>query len=258
MHFTDDGIVIKNVNIKESDKILVILTKNHGKLKALAPGARGKTSRILAATQLFSYGSFTFFESRGYLKLDSAEPSEQFFELSHEITALSLASYFMELLNMVGDSDVPTEEMLRLTLNALYVLAKLKIPEQIVKPTFELRLMALSGFEPHLSNCGVCKKYARNPMLNLNNGMLHCSKCHSGIDGGISLPVPEATLAALRYVLTSDLKKIFSFKISAEPLGRFYDICEAYVKAQLEHDFSTLSFYNKLMMQNTYLGDTQK
>ena len=248
MHFTDDGIVIKNVNFKESDKYLVILTANHGKLKVLAPGACGKTSRLLAASQLFSYGSFTFFEGRGYLKLDSAEPKEQFFELSKEITALSLASYFMELLDMVGDSDVSTDEMLRLVLNALYALAKLKMPERIVKPVFELRLMALSGFEPMLSMCGVCKKDAVNPMLNLQNGMLHCAACRGEIDGGISLPVKEGALQAMRYVLSSDLKRIFSFSISPESLDQFYSVCEAYTTAQLEHDFYTLSFYNKFVL----------
>ncbi len=247
MHFTDDGIVIKHMNIKESDKYLVILTAKYGKCRVLAPGARGKASRLLAASQLFSYGSFTFFEGRGYLKLDSAEPKEQFFGLSEELTALSLASYFMELLDMVGDSDAPANDLLRLALNSLYALSKLKLPENIVKPAFELKLMALSGFEPLIGRCGVCGKDAQDPLLNLQNGVLHCASCRDKIDGGVSLPVAEGTLAAMRHVLSSDVKRIFSFSLKQEALEQFYRVCEAYALAQLGHDLPTLAFYNKLL-----------
>ncbi|MDP4108708.1 MAG: DNA repair protein RecO [Bacillota bacterium] len=243
MHITDDGIVIKNVDFKDTDKYVYILTANHGKLKALAPGSRGRGSKLLAATQLFSYGSFTFFEGRGYLKIDSAETKEQFFELSKEITALSLASYFMELLDLTGDSDVPTADILRLSLNALYALSKLKIPEKIIKPAFELRLLALSGFEPAISHCGICKKEPETPFLNLQNGILHCGGCRGSIPRGLSLPLPQGTLYAMRYILSADLKRIFSFSLDGEPLDRLNEVCEAFALAQLEHEFRTLSYY---------------
>lgn len=246
MYIIDDGIVIRDMNMKESDKYLTILTRAHGKLRVKAPGAKGTKSRMLPSAQLFAYSNFTLFENRGYYTINQAELLDSFFGLSREVTALSLASYFAELLNAVGDADSPSGDLLRLTLNALYALANAKSSERVVKPAFEMRMMALAGFEPDLDACAVCGEEPKKPMLSLSNGVLHCAECRPFVGGSVSMPLPRGALDAMRYILDADLKKIFSFALRDEELRALSETAEIYTLTQLERPFQTLDFYKTM------------
>jgi recombinational DNA repair protein (RecF pathway) len=92
-----------------------------GKIRASAKRARYKTSRIMASTSSFHIPVFVLFENRGpSYGRQRRTGSSSFFGLSSDIGLYSLASYFAELLDTVGDSDTASPELLRLALNALY------------------------------------------------------------------------------------------------------------------------------------------
>ena len=89
--------------------------------------------------------------------------------------ALSLASYLADLTDATAQAE-DTSQLLRLLLNALYALSVLHKPPQLVKPAFELRLMALSGFEPLADGCAVCgRPEPENPVLDAVHGVVCCA-----------------------------------------------------------------------------------
>ena len=103
--------------------------------------------------------------------------------------------------------------------------------------------MALAGFEPDLYGCSVCgKEEPEDAMFSLNGGILHCRSCPPG-SSGVSLPVSRETLEAMRYILLSDAKKIFSFSLSEAGEKQLGQITEAYVAAQLERGFGSLDYW---------------
>lgn len=118
-------------------------------------GARRKNSRLAAACQLLAYSELTIYEKGQWFMLDEAETLELFTGLRTDFVALSLASYLADLTDATAQTE-DTSQLLRLLLNALYALSVLHKPPQLVKPAFELRLMALSGFEPLADGCAVC------------------------------------------------------------------------------------------------------
>ena len=65
MHLTTNALVLREVNYKESDKILTLLTEEKGKLTVSARGCRKKDSPISSACQLLSWAEFTLYEFRG-------------------------------------------------------------------------------------------------------------------------------------------------------------------------------------------------
>lgn len=246
------GIVLRAVDTKESDKILTILTPG-GKLPVVAKGARSRKSRVTACTQLLAYAELTLSESRGWQYLSEGNTIELFDGIRRDIELLSLASYFAELTEAVVLENTESGEVLSLLLNALYALGTLRKPRALVKAAFELKLMSLAGFEPLADACAYCgNPEPEDPMLDVREGVVCCGKCGRG-ERGLSMPLSSGALAALRWVLYGEAKRLYSFSLAAEDLKRLGDAGEAYVHATLERGFGTLDFYKGLC----YQGDSQ-
>ena len=242
---TTQALVLREVQYKESDKILTVLTREAGKVTVKARGCRRKGSRMAAACQLLAYSEMTLYEKGRWTMLDAADTIELFDGLRQDLTALSLAAYFAELTEAVSDGS---GDVLPLLLNALYALSALKKPPQLVKPAFQFRLMALAGYEPMADGCALCgAPEPENPMLDVVHGVVHCGKCRE--KGGLSLPLTASGLAALRYVLYGDPRRLYSFSLPPEGLRALNHAADAYVSAQLERSFRTLDYYKTILPQ---------
>ena len=240
--FVTCGLVLRETDTR--DKILTVLTPDRGKLAVIARGARRKGSRVAAACQLLAYSEMTLYERGQWTMLDAANTIELFGGLRQDLTALSLAAYFAELTEAVADGCA----VLPLLLNALYALSALKKPPQLVKPAFQFRLMALAGYEPMADGCALCgAPQPENPMLDVVHGVVHCGKCRE--KGGLSLPLTASGLAALRYVLYGDPRRLYSFSLPPEGLRALNHAADAYVSAQLERSFRTLDYYKTILPQ---------
>ena len=243
--FVTCGLVLRETVTRDADKILTVLTPDRGRLSVIARGARRKGSRVAAACQLLAYSEMTLYEKGRWTMLDAADTIELFDGLRQDLTALSLAAYFAELTEAVSDGS---GDVLPLLLNALYALSALKKPPQLVKPAFQFRLMALAGYEPMADGCALCgAPQPENPMLDVVHGVVHCGKCRE--KGGLSLPLTAAGLAALRYILYGDAKRLYSFSLPPEGLRALNHAADAYVSAQLERSFRTLDYYKSILPQ---------
>ena len=243
--FVTCGLVLRETVTRDADKILTVLTPDRGRLSVIARGARRKGSRVAAACQLLAYSEMTLYEKGRWTMLDAADTIELFDGLRQDLTALSLAAYFAELTEAVSDGS---GDVLPLLLNALYALSALKKPPQLVKPAFQFRLMALAGYEPMADGCALCgAPQPENPMLDVVHGVVHCGKCRE--KGGLSLPLTASGLAALRYVLYGDPRRLYSFSLPQEGLGPLNHAADAYVSAQLERSFRTLDYYKTILPQ---------
>lgn len=244
--FVTCGLVLRETVTRDADKILTVLTPDRGRLSVIARGARRKGSRVAAACQLLAYSEMTLYEKGRWTMLDAADTIELFDGLRQDLTALSLAAYFAELTEAVSDGS--GGDVLTLLLNALYALSALKKPPQLVKPAFQFRLMALAGYEPMADGCALCgAPQPENPMLDVVHGVVHCGKCRE--KGGLSLPLTASGLAALRYVLYGDPRRLYSFSLPPEGLRALNHAADAYVSAQLERSFRTLDYYKTILPQ---------
>ena len=145
------GIVLRATATKEADYILNILTDSLGRIAVVARGARRKGSRIAAGSELLAFSELVLYQRGNWYYLDEASTISLFDGIRQDIELLSLASYFAEMTECVTAEDEPVPEILSLLLNSLYALDTLQKPQSIVKAAFELKLLALSGYEPLLS-----------------------------------------------------------------------------------------------------------
>ena len=246
MYLTTKGLVLRVTDYNDRDSLLTLLTPEHGKLTVKARGLRRKNSPLVAPCQLLAYGEFTLFEYRGSYTVNEATSVALFSGLRRDICKLSLGTYFAQAAELLSQEDLPNPEILSLTLNCLHMLTE-DIPEEKVKAVFELRIASLAGFLPDLSGCHGCGR-EEGVLFDISDGCLECPSCRNGFSGGIRMPVSAGTLDAMRYIISCDSKRLFSFALGQDNLRQLSQITEAYLTTQLERGFSTLDFYKSLFI----------
>ena len=102
MLLTTPGLVLRETNYKEADKILTVLTRDYGKRTVKARGCRRKTSKLTAASQLLVWSDMTLYQRGDFLTLNEAEVLAQFWSVRQDIELLSAASYFAEVTESVA------------------------------------------------------------------------------------------------------------------------------------------------------------
>lgn len=247
MYEKTEGIVLRETEYKDADKLLTVLTREHGKITVKARGVKSGRSRSKAACQLLTYSEFTLLEKQGRYVITEAVPKEMFSELRTDIELLYLASYFAQVTEAVAQEEDASPELLALLLNALYALAKLKKPQKLVKAVFELRLACITGFLPDLRGCAVCGNPSPD-RFNITQGVLQCATCGNESTDGIRMPVSPGTLAAMRYIASADAKRLFSFTLSDTALTELNGLTESYLSMRLERGFFTLDLYKSLFL----------
>ena len=246
--FSTEGLVIKEMNIGESDRLVTLFTRDYGILKAFAPGAKSIKSKKGAATSLLTYSNITFQKRKETLRITEASPIAVFWGVGSDIDIVTLAQYFCELANTFGENGTPNTEMLRLILNSLHFLCKEKRYPPLIKAITELRMAVLSGYSPNLIACEECGKFEDDMMyFDVVSGTLCCSECNSE-DGGFM--IDSSILSAMRHIVYSEFSKLYSFNLGETNADRLSDITSYYLCRQSDQQFSALEFYNSIRSNN--------
>lgn len=240
------GVVLRETETKEADKILTLLTADQGKISVIARGARRKGCKYAACAQSLAYSEWTLYKKGDWYYANEGQTLELWNGLRTDLEAMSLAFYLAELTEAVTTEEADASELLRHLLNGLYALSALHKPTALVKAAFELKLLSLAGYEPLADGCAYCGcPDPEQPLLDVVQGVLRCRKCGSG-ESGLSMPLCGASLAALRHVVYGDAKRLYSFTLPQDALRRLGGAAEAFAAAQLERGFRTLDFYKSL------------
>lgn len=244
MRTNTDGLILKEQNIGEKDKLVWVLTRHNGLLRAFVRGAKSFKNRKNSATAMFCYSKLSLYKSKDSYVIDEAEPVETFFGLRDDLEKITLAQYFSELVLSLVQENEDSSEYLRLLLNSLYFLSKGNMPPEQVKAITELRLMCIAGFMPNLIACERCGEYETPIMyFDVEHGLLYCENCMSS-DALFSLDI--GLVRALRHISFSDFEKIYSFKMDDGALPDLSYITEKYLLARLRRNYKTLDFYKDI------------
>ena len=148
MRMNTEGLIIKEHKTSGDDRLVTVLTKDYGVLRAFVRGAQRLKSRTQCGSQMFSYADFSIYRGKDAYVIDEIQTKEIFFDLRNDIGKLALAQYFCELQYELAPQESDAAEFLRLTLNCLYMLSKNKRPELQLKAIAELRTLSLAGYMP--------------------------------------------------------------------------------------------------------------
>lgn len=116
--------MIRECDYGENDKLLTLLTAEHGKITVCAKGAKSLRNKNMVCSQLLCYSEFTVKERGGYYTLSEASLIEQFFGLRTSLSRNAAAVYAADVAGEVCVESSDESEMLSLVLNTLYMLSR--------------------------------------------------------------------------------------------------------------------------------------
>lgn len=241
MQITMMGLVLRATKTGESDRVLSLLTPQHGVISAIAKGSLRLKSKLFSATGLFCYSEFTLFEGKTMFVVDEAEVHEVFFGLHEDIEAMALAMYLSELTATFSPTGEEAAAQLRLLLNTLHLLSNKRRAPRLLKAAFELRTLAQSGFLPDLVACADCMCYRANAFcFDFDSAQILCEDCAA--KQGLPCNTDEAALSAMRHIAYSDDSALFNFALPDETLRQLGAVVEQYTFVCIDKPLKSLDF----------------
>ena len=244
MRMNTDGLIIKEHRMTGDDRLVTVLTRDYGVLRAFVRGAQRIKSRSQSGSQLFAYSDLSIYRGRDAYVIDEIQPKEIFFDLRNDIGKLALAQYFCELQYELAPQESDAGQFLRLTLNCLHLLSKDKRPQLQLKSIAELRTLSLAGYMPDLVACAGCGKFEDDTMyFCVYDGRLYCPDCAEDIP---CEEIPLGVVTAMRHICYAQDEKLFSFTLNDENFKVLDYVCEKYLLAQTDRKYKTLDFYKTI------------
>ena len=158
MLITVKGLVIRETPVGDFDKMLSVLTAEHGKISVFARGAKKMKSPFFVSTQMFCYSEFVLRKTTDIFYISEGTLIEGFFDLRNTLEGSALASYIADVARDISTENTDESKLLRLTLNSLFAIAKGKKPLPLIKAVFELRAVCYAGFLPRHGADGISVK----------------------------------------------------------------------------------------------------
>lgn len=250
MQLKTKGVVLKQRNIGEDDRIITVLTQEYGVIEVAARRVKSAKSGLSAPCQVLNYSEFCLYKGKGNYIINSAESIDSFYQIRLDVVKLSLCNYFCELTAQISPSAETAADFMRLLLNSFFLLQKDKLSPSLLKSIFELRAMSISGYMPNLVCCHECASYeAEEARFLPYDGYFLCENCfdNANLQGKVAFFAPPPVLSAMRHIVFSELEKLFFFKISDEAAAQLGVLCESYLLAQTDHTYKSLEIYKQLV-----------
>lgn len=235
------AIVARRSDYSESNCMLTLFAEGLGVISACVYGIKSKKSRLRAAGQPLCFAEFVLVKTKGDIyRAESAEIIETFYPISEDIKKLALAGYFLDVLQDIFSAS--DGESLALLLNTLYALSYKEVDSAVAKAVFELKIMQYSGYEPNLDTCIKCGSKDGLESFDFSGGTV-CNTCRAHSAANLPPNVKEA----MRYILKSDTKRLFSFVLPQKDKEILSQICEGYILSKSEKHYKSLEYYKKII-----------
>lgn len=172
----DTGIVLRSYAFGEADRVVVLLSPHHGKLRTVAKGVRKTKSRFGGRLEPFTEVDIVLYEGRNLDLITQAEVRSAFPSLRLDLGAVTAASTMAEVVDAVAqekESSVALFDLFRRGLASLD--AGQTSPD--VLTAFLLQLLGVLGLAPALASCASCGRPDRLDRFSVAAGGIICAEC---------------------------------------------------------------------------------
>jgi DNA repair protein RecO (recombination protein O) len=200
--YRDDALVLRVQKLGESDRIITLFTRRHGRIRAVARGVRRTSSKYGARLEPFGHVDVQWAEGRSLHSVSQVEGIDLYGRrLMDDYPRYTSASAIAETAERLTPVEAePALRLYLLTLGALRALAAGEHAATLVLDAYLLRSMGLSGWAPALQECAVCGRPGRHRAFSVPAGGCVCPDCRPP---GSAHPAP-ATLDLMAALVGGD------------------------------------------------------
>lgn len=258
-----NAIVIRSFNYGESDKIVTFLTEDFGRLKGIAKGARRSKKRFQNVFEPFSHIRLIFFEREGggLVRVDSGDLLNSFPKIREDLRKTFFGYYYLELINEMAGERERNKEAFELLITFLRNL-ELMEPKKEHLRMFEIRMLSIFGYQPHMRRCDLCRKdweelrEMERIFFSIERGSLICEHCSKGLNNLISLSLGTARL--IDQISNMKLSNIDRVKFTPSSLYESEEVLTKFISHQLGKEPKTLKILSKIWEEGKTLNQKVK
>jgi DNA repair protein RecO (recombination protein O) len=205
--YRDTGVVLRTYNLAEADRIVVLLTAGHGKVRAVAKGVRKTKSRFGGRLEPLSHVSLLVREGRSLDLVQQVETIDHFRVVRDDLDRLTRAAALLEVCDHLAQEREPSPRLYQMLVGALRTLVA--GPSALLVAGFQLKVLANEGVEPQLDACVSCGSQGPLVAFDPGEGGVLCRSCRRGV------ALSDDALTLLRMVLGGRLAAALAEPASA-------------------------------------------
>lgn len=215
--YTTQAINLKSYPLKESDKIVVMYSKDKGIIRAVAKGIKKPKSSLGARMEAFIANTLLLAKGRNMDIVSQAETINSFGNTRKDLDKIFYSMYLTEVVNNFGiENDPCSEDIFDILYKALNSIAQSANKKEVLLSVlkFQLKIMQTSGFAPELNTCLKCGcKITDNAYFLINEGGIMCEDCINDTRGKLS--IHNKIRDFLNYLTTAEFDAVTDYEIKA-------------------------------------------
>ena len=240
--YRDEAVVIRTSRLGEADRIITLLTREHGRIRAVAKGVRRTKSKFGARLEPASTIDIQLHTGKTFDIITEAVSRENFGdELSADYQKWTIASAILEAAERFTlNEQEPSKQQYLLVVGALRSLARDEHPPSLILDAFLLRSLAVGGYAPSLESCFRCERTGPHRFFSLAGGGSVCVDCRPSGSATVSAEALHL-MGALLAGAWSDADES-ELKVQREASG----VVAAYLQFHLERSLRSLPLVERV------------
>ncbi|MGQ4509342.1 DNA repair protein RecO [Dermabacteraceae bacterium P13088] len=206
--YRDQALVMRTHKLGEADRIITLLTRRHGTVRAVAKGVRKTASRIGARLEPFSVVDVQLHRGRNLDTVSQVVTIETCAEaivsdFDRYAVAVAMLEVTGRLTETYGGTGTGSEEYFFLLLRALRAVAQGRVAPGLLLDSYMLRVLALAGWAPETTSCASCGAQGPHHAFDNASGGAVCRQCRPAA----ARAVRPATLELMTALAAGDWEK---------------------------------------------------
>ena len=243
--YRDEALTLKNMPLGEADLLVTVYTRDSGKVRAVAKGARRSNSKLVGHLEPLTLTRLALSRGRNLDVVNQAQVLRSFASLKGDLTAVTKGLYVAELVDGFGLESQANEFLFRLGLDTLEAISR-DPASDLPLYFFQLRLLATTGFMVELYQCVECRQPLKpdRHRFSSNGGGALCTDC---IPNDVQLrPLSLRALKVLRLLHRRSIHELPKLKLSVPLDQEIKSILGTTVEYWLDKEIRTNSFLDHL------------
>jgi DNA repair protein RecO (recombination protein O) len=187
--YRDEGVVLRNQKLGEADRIITVFTRREGKVRTVAKGVRRTKSRFGGTLEPTMRVDMQCYLGRELDIITQAELLDAFSSVMTDYSRYTIATTMLEVTDRLTADREPVLRLYLLLVGALRALDAGEHDAALVLDAFLLRALAVSGYEPSLTDCARCAAPGPHLSFAIAAGGMVCSTCRPS---GAASPSPAS------------------------------------------------------------------
>ncbi len=241
------ALILRTRDYREADRLVTFLTREEGKVTAVAKGVRKTKSKLSALVEPLTLGFFLLHRGKSLDTLVQGEIVKPYRKLQEDLLLFSYGQYFCELCEAALPEREPSPQVFMLVLAALEALESDGQPARVAR-CFELNLLETLGYRPAVENCLHCGSSSGSFYFDFVRDGLVCASCSTAGEGCL---LSGAAVAVIRRFLNNGFHRLSVCSVPVSLNSEISQVNAALIRKALgKHKFKSFEFIQSLETEN--------